>query len=450
MLDLLMKGRLVLPGHVVDDGWIGISGGRIACIGSGSTIPESAESVDHSGAFLLPGAIDGQTHAGSQLGFSGLGPTTAAAAFGGVTTIVDMPYDHPDPITTGHLLEQKIAAIDEFARTHVALYGTVTPNPEPSDIAALVDGGVCAFKISSFEAHPHRFPRIGSAAVLTLLDALLETDLPVGIHNEDQEIIRATETAFRAAGRTMASDHSASRPVAAEMSATATFLELAASRQARAHIVHISCPEGFAVVAEHRARGEPATAEMCLHYLLFDAETDVPRLGAKLKVNPPIRTGVRDALWRVVESGSASFVSSDHSAWSLERKSSSNIFEVMAGMPGLEALLPGFFTEALRRRKSPEGAALMTAEFLSERPARFFGLAGKGRLAPNADADIVVLMPGESVYDSTRNPEGPGWSAYHGMTFAARPIATYVDGQLAYDGTSVTEACAGRFARRGA
>lgn len=357
-----------------------------------------------------------------------------------MTTIVDMPYDHPDPVTSVDLHRQKVAAIETLAHAHVALYATIPPVPDPAAIAGLVAEGGCAFKISSFEAYPHRCPRIGADAVMVLFGALGRS-LPVGLHNEDQDLIRATEARFKAEGRTRATDHSDARPAAAEMAATVGFLELAAAAGGHAHIVHISVPEGFDAVSAHRGG---ATAEMCAHYLVFDA-ADMERLGGKLKVNPPIRPGVRDALWDRLKA--SEFVSSDHSAWGLERKSSENIFEVAAGMPGLEVLLPAFFTEALRREG--EAAALqMTARLLAEGPARFFGLTSKGRIAPGMDADLVVLAPGDWTYDARANPEGPGWSAYDGMTFAARPIETWVGGHLAFDGAAVTGARAGTYARR--
>ncbi|WP_235936036.1 dihydroorotase [Devosia aurantiaca] len=325
----------------------------------------------------MPGAIDGQTHAGSQIGFPGIGMTTHAAVMGGVTTIVDMPYDHPTPVTTGAVLAEKIAAIDKHALCDVALYGTVPTQPNEDHIDELIAGGVCAFKISSFEAHPDRFPRINNAATLLLLRALENTGLPLGLHNEDQEIVRQTTADFIAAGRTAPTDHSDSRPPVAELTATANFLELAAATQAHAHIVHISVAEGFRLVDAYRARGVKATAEMCAHYLIFDADIDMPRLGGLLKVNPPIRAGEREALWQIMDEGQVSFVSSDHSAWELDRKISASIFEVAAGMPGLEVLLPAFFTAAAKR-KGTEAAVRLTAKYLARRPAEFFGLAKKG------------------------------------------------------------------------
>ncbi len=448
MYDRVVAGRVVLPEGILVRGWVAIAGGVVAAIGSGRR-PDAAATDDHGTAYILPGVIDGQTHAGSQTGFPGLAPTTRAAVRGGVTTIVDMPYDEPDPTTTAAVLARKAEAVATYAVCDVALYGTVPPEPDRADIAALIEAGVCAFKISAFEAHPARFPRIGNAAALALLEAVAPSGLPVGLHNEDQEIVRAAVARHRAEGKTGPEFHSPSRPEVAELVATANFLELGAATGAHVHIVHISTPAGFDLVRACRARGVAATAEMCVHYLHFDADEAMPRLGGRLKVNPPIRGGVREALWRVVETGGAAFVSSDHSAWPLSRKAGPTIFDDAAGMPGLDTLLSAFFSGAAARHGADRAAA-MTADLLADRPARFFGLVRKGRLAPGLDADIAVLAPGETVHDAAADPHGVGWSAYDGETFAARPVATYVRGALAFDGRTVTAAeGSGRFVARG-
>jgi allantoinase len=447
MFDRLIAGRVVTPAGIVDDGWVAVSGESIAAVGAGPR-PAAAAVDDHGAAYVLPGMIDGQTHAGSQIGFPGLGPTTMAGVAGGVTTIVDMPYDEPDPVTTRTVLDRKIGAVGAYAVCDVALYGTVPTSPERSDIDALVAGGVSAFKISSFEAHPTRFPRIGNAATLMLLETLAGSGLPVGLHNEDQEIVRSSIARHRAEGKTGPEFHSPSRPDVAELTATANFFEVGANTGAHLHIVHFSVPEGFALARAYRDRGVNATGEMCVHYLHFDAGPDMPRLGGRLKVNPPIRAGRRDEMWRIIDEGSCTFVSSDHSAWPLDRKQGPTIFDDAAGMPGIDTLLPAFFTSAAARYGA-DAAAAMAADLISARVARFFGLAKKGALLPGMDADIAVLQPGPTVHDSTRTPGGPGWSAYDGETFAARAVATYVRGALAWNGSEVTVAPGhGRFVAR--
>lgn len=83
-------------------------------------------------------------------------------------------------------------------------------------MAPLARGGVCAFKISSIESHPVRFPRLPADETLAILEASVETGLPVGLHNEDQEIVRASAAALKRAGRTTPDRHEPSRPLAAD------------------------------------------------------------------------------------------------------------------------------------------------------------------------------------------------------------------------------------------
>jgi allantoinase len=135
-----------------------------------------------------------------------------------------------------------------------------------------------------------------------------------------------------------------------------------------------------------------ATAEMCVHYLLFDAATRHDPLGGLLKVNPPIRSGEIDKPCGKSSKAAVALSCRPITApgrWSASRTPS--IFDVAAGMPGLEVWLPAFFTAATKRY-GDRAVHAMTADYCSAmRHPRFFGLATKGRLAPGYDADIAVL-----------------------------------------------------------
>lgn len=432
--DRVVAGRLVTPDGIVPDGWLAIARGRIAAIGTGPR-PSAAATLEAGDRWVVPGAVDGQTHAGSYQGLKGLEPTTRSAVAGGVTTLVDMPYDNPDPLDTVARLEAKVAAIETHAYCDVALYGTVAKGQGPGAVAALAERGVCAFKISAFESHPVRFPRIPADETLDLLEVAAGLGLPVGLHNEDQEIVRARVARAAAAGSTTIADHAPSRPPAAELASTAQFLELGAASGAPVHIVHISVPRGYDLVERYRAEGFRATAEMCVHYLTFDIAEDGPRWGAKLKVNPPIRAGMREGLWAAFDRGAVAFVSSDHSSWPVEGKLTASIFDAGAGIPGLETLVPAFYTALARRR--PDAIETM-ARYLSERPAKFFGLwPRKGALIVGADADLAVIEPAAWVYDATAAHDGLCWSPYDGETFTARVATTFVRGAMVWDGTTV-------------
>lgn len=346
--ELLIRGTLVTPGGPIENGWLAVEAGRIAAIGTGEA-PPAAESFDAGGALVMPGVIDGQTHAGSYGGLQGIGSTTRSAVAGGVTTIVDMPYDNPAPLDTVDRLDAKIAAIAEHAHANVALYATLMPGGATDGIGALIAGGVAAFKISAFESSPTRFPRIPADMMLDMLEALAGSAVPLGIHNEDQEIVRARIARARSAGRDGIEAHSESRPPAAELASTAHFLEIGAAAGAHAHIVHLTSQRGFALVDNYRRDGFRATGELCIHYLWFDPARDGAALGARMKVNPPIRPGEIEALWQEVVAGRVAFVSSDHSSWPVDNKLTASIFEAGAGVPGLETLLPAFFTGARMR-----------------------------------------------------------------------------------------------------
>lgn len=435
--DLVIAGRLATPGGILDDGWLAVADGRIAAIGRGK--PPTAAATHRAGdSIVCPGFIDGQVHACSYRGLAGLESTTRAAVAGGLTTIVDMPYDDPEPLTSMATLTRKIAAIEATAHGDVALYATVAKGQGTRALTELAEAGVCAVKLSSFESHPQRFPRIPADEILDVLEAMAATGLPVGLHNEDQEIVRARIARLKAAGRTGAEWHSESRPEAAELASTAHFLELGAASGAHVHIVHFSAARGYELVARYRNAGVRATAELCAHYLHFDPHVDTARLGARLKVNPPIRPKMREALWEEFEAGRVAFVSSDHSSWPIDNKLTPSIFDAGAGMTGLETLVCSFYTDLLRRGHDP--IPVMCRQ-LAEYPARFFGLwPRKGGLVVGADADIVLLAPGARRFDAAGTHDDLNWSAYDGETFEARVAGTYVRGALVWDGESIVGA----------
>lgn len=442
--DLLIAGDLVTPDGVVRDGWLAIAGGTIRAVGSGDR-PAAREIEDARGEWVLPGVIDGQTHAGSATGFDGLEPTTRSAAAGGVTTIVDMPYDNPDPVNSVAVLEQKAEAVHRLAHVDTALYGTVAKDAPAGTATALAEAGVAAIKLSLYESHPQRFPRIPKPQLMAVLEEMRDAGLPVGLHNEDQELVDAHVARMKAAGRTGADAHHPSRPEVAEILATADFFELGRATGAHVHIVHFSQALGYELVRQYQEQGVAATGELCVHYLVFD-ESDVRAQGNVLKVNPPIRPDEKDGIWAMLEAGLVAFVSSDHGSWPYERKAVDDVFQAAAGIPGLETLLPAFYDVCMQR----DAAIEMVADFLAERPARFFGLwPRKGGLRPGADADVAVLDPTPYTFDQSTTHDDLNWSPYHGRRFAGGVERTFVRGRKVFErGRVLSEPGHGRFVKR--
>jgi len=433
--DRVVCGDLVTAEGVIPEGYVAIRGETIAAIGHGA--PPPARAIDaHVGRLVFPGLVDGHMHTSSAMGWAGIEHATRTAAAGGVTTVCDMPYDIPRPVTDATLFAEKVAVVNRTAHVDVALYATITKTGGAARIGELAAAGATAFKLSTYEYDPVRFPRIDHREMEQAFRLISETGLMVAVHNEDQELVEALTAEARAAGRTDPIQHARTRPPLAETLANVLIFELA------------HATGGFELAHLFRTMGVQASAEACIQYLAL-TEGDLVRLGGKAKCNPPLRTAEEvERVWASLLAGDVAYVSTDHAPWPIERKSSADIFACSAGLTGLQSLAPLMFS-LLEERGLP--LSLM-ARYCAEEPARHHGLLPKkGRLAVGADADLCVMERGQFVFDEAAILDRPEcrWSPYHGRTMRARVAATYLRGRLIWNGAQVLNAPGdGRFVPR--
>lgn len=443
MIDKVFRGTVILPDREIENGFVLVADGVVQAIGQGPA--PAGEIYGGAGMLVMPGAIDSQVHSRSQLGQEDFVWSTSSAAAGGVTTIVDMPYDDGLLIATAERFHRKRHEAAAQTRVDFALYATVAPDDGATHIDALIDAGAAAFKFSTFGTHPQRFPRIPPQIMHACFAAVARRGLMCGVHNEDDEVVRAAMAAVRASGDTSYLAHGRSRPPYSETLATAQVYEIGASTGCAAHIVHCSQARGYDLAAAYRAQGFEATIEACIHYLVLDEDDDVRRLGGLAKVNPPIRTrDEREALWRHLAAGNVTVVSTDHVSWSLDRKTDPDILANASGLPGLEVLVP-LLVKGLEER----GLSMThAARVLSANPAALFRIDDvKGALAVGRDADVTLLRRDPYVYrggDSGANVVA--WSPYEGMTLPWRVHAAYLRGSaVAEDGKVLAAPGTGRF-----
>lgn len=442
--DLVLAGTVVLPSMVIEDGYVAVRDGKVVHVGEG-TAPHAHERHLLGKALILPGAIDAQTHSLSQKNQEDFIWSTRSAAAGGVTTIVDMPYDEGNLVCSAEAVRIKVAHAEPQARVDFALYGTIDPTEGASRIAEQAEAGVAAFKFSTFGTDPVRFPRISPPLLAEAFAEVKKTGLTAGVHNEDDESVRAAMAKVKASGITDWRAHGMSRPPLTELLATLQIYETGAATGCDAHVVHCSLSRGYDIAADYRAHGFGATIECCIHYLTLDEENDVRRLGGKAKINPPIRPRAEvEALWRQVAAGNVTLVSTDHVSWSEDRKTNPDMLANSSGVPGLEAMVPLFVKGALERGISLTWAA----KLLAANPARHFRLGQKGALEAGKDADITVLVDRPMVYDAARSGHNVvGWSPYNGIKVPWTVAGTWLRGRQVFDGTTVAEPGAGRWVR---
>ncbi len=447
-LDLLIRGDLVLPDRVVRRGMLGVAGQKIAGVFAESDRPQARRVLDCDDRLILPGGIDPHVHAYSAgPEFEGIGRLTRGAAAGGITTVIDMPYDAPLPLTHADRMPDKLARIRQEAVVDVALYGTIARHGGSGQIAPLSEAGVSAFKFSTYEADPNRFVKIPDGELIKAFAELNQAGLMAVFHAENGDIIDPLLEALYDQGARSPEAHCWSRPPVSETTAVLHLLELARCHPVKLHIAHLTVPFAYDAIDWYRRAGVDVTAETCIHYLVLN-ESHLGTLRGAAKCNPPLRTkAVQQALWERLKAGEIAFVVSDHAPWPDADKTAANIFDNKSGLPGVELLLPLLFSEGVVAR----GLDLTGfAEWIAGGAARRFGLAPqKGALAVGADADFSVFDPGEKwVVHGGDLQTAANLCPYEGMTVTGRVVRTFVRGREVFnrDGV-VAEAGYGRFVR---
>jgi allantoinase len=413
-----------------------IGGGVITAVGE-EPLPAGARVVDARGMYVLPGAIDVHVHSRDP-GFpqkEDFGTLTAAAAAGGVTTVIDMPNTVPAVDAAG-VLESKSALARGKARVDFGLWGLLRSGTTAEDLEGLAAAGAIGFKaylgyafsltrkqvLSSYDLGDPDLeapPDYGTLARLAPVIAGL--GLPLVIHAEDPAILGA----FRRPLETYA-DVLAARPAEAEAVAIAAAAEIAGASGVRLHIAHLSSAAGLAAAQEAIRAGAPLSVETCPQYLWLSDE-DFGRLGTAMKVFPPIRTTRdRDALVDGLAQGVITVVATDHAPHTDEEKAAT-LDAAPAGTPGVQTLYSSCLELARR-----VGDVWQAPRWVSEAPATMAGLQeSKGTIAPGFDADIVIVDPGQPTRvraEQMRSRQRHG--ALEGLEFGFSVRATYLRGAL--------------------
>jgi allantoinase len=394
--ELVIRGGTIVNATGRIRGGVAVAEGRIVAVGPDDSLPEAGEVLDATGLMVLPGVIDTHTHARdpSRNEREDFGSATAAAAAGGITTILEMPISTPS-VHSPATLEARVAAVTPRAHVDFGMYGGAAGD-NLDEIAGLAAAGVIGYKTFRTPVPAGREREfIGLCApdagdYLRALERVAETGLVGAVHAEDPQILARRAVDLQAAGDREPLSHARWRPEVVERASVAQSLELARAAGARIEIAHCSTPGTVELVTRARNDGVAATVETCPHYLFLTQEA-IAEFGPFAKINPPLRPADEVAgLWERVRAGEVDVIGSDHSPFLLEEKEPfwDDMWSALPGAPGLESLLPLMLTAAAEGRLTLEQVVALT----SANAARIFGLApSKGSIAPGADADLVLV-----------------------------------------------------------
>ncbi len=384
-----------------------------------------ADTVLADDAVLLPGLVDSHVHLDEpgRTEWEGFATGTAAAAAGGVTTLLDMPLNSVPVTTTPDALAAKRAAAAGKLAVDVGYWGGAVPE-NLGRLRELADAGVVGFKCFLLPSGIDEFGHLDAAQLEAALTELAAFDGLMIVHAEDPTRIHGDGPL----GIHYA-DFLASRPPASERAAIRLVIETARRTGARVHIVHVSDGSALEDVRAAKAEGVRITVETCPHYLTLDA-AQVPDGAGAFKCCPPIRDAAnQDRLWAGVVDGTIDAIVSDHSPATAALKGEPDFGLAWGGIAGLQTGLAAINTAA-RARGIPLETVL---PLMTTGPARIGGLDGLGRIEAGAPAHLTVFAPDEEHLVRAadleyRNPVSP----WDGSTLTGRVRATYLRGEAVY------------------
>jgi allantoinase len=399
LTELHIKGGSVYGPDGPFDADVLVTDGVITRVGAGGSTPAGATVIDARGMYVMPGAIDAHVHSRDP-GFpekEDFGTLTAAAAMGGVTTVLDMPNTVPAVDVAG-VLESKAALARPQARVDFGLWGLVRSSSTEDQLEALASAGAVGFKAYLGYSFSNSRKQVLQSAdtddpdleappdygtLARLAPALARLGLPLAIHAEDPAIL----SAFRRPLETYA-DLLESRPAEAEAVAISAAAAIAREGGVNLHVAHLSSALGLRAAQDAMRTGVRLTLETCPQYLWL-SDQDFPRLGTSMKVFPPIRTAAdREALVEAAANGVIRIVATDHAPHT-DGEKSRPFAEAPSGSPGVQSLYLSCLELAKRL-----GDVSLAPRWVSEGPAALAGLQeAKGAIATGFDGDLVIVDP---------------------------------------------------------
>ncbi len=419
---LITGGRVVDPASGRDEVTdVLIENGKISEMGTGLQ-SKGAEKVDATGLTLAPGLIDvlvktGEPGAEQRETLRSAG---AAAAAGGVTTLVISPQSKPaidDPAMVDFIMRRG----RERAAVNIVAAGALTPGLSDTglaEIGLMQEAGAVLFSNGD--------KAIGNAAlmrnVLTYAKGMnaLVSNRPIEPHLGANGVMNAGDFASRLGLGGI--------PAVAELIMVQRDIALAETCGARILIDQLSTGAALEVIRQAKARGVQVYCSVSVHHLTLN-ELDVGDYRTFARLSPPLRSEEdRKALVAGVIDGTIDAVVSGHDPRPAEEKRLP-FAEASPGAVGLETLLGG----ALSLVHNGEASLMDVLRAVTAGPAQMLGFSA-GQITPGAPADLVLFdLDKPWVCDANKLRSKSKNTPFDGRRMQGRAMMTFVQGHCVFE-----------------
>jgi dihydroorotase len=420
------NARIVDPSRGIDEtGSLVVIDGKIAEAGvkaANQGAPDGAAVRDCKGLTIVPGLVDMRVFIGEPGAEhrETIASASAAAAAGGVTSLVMMPDTDP-VIDDVALVEFVLRTARETAMTRVFPAAAITrglKGSEMTEIGILLDAGAVLFTDGR--------QTISNAAVMR--NAMRYTkDFGAVIAHETQD-------ADLSAGGVMNEGLFASWlgfsgiPREAEVLPLERDLRLAALTGANYHAAKISTAMSADAIRAAKDKGLPVTAGVSINHLSLN-ENDVGEYRTFFKLSPPLRhEDDRLAMVSALKDGTLDVIVSSHDPQDVDTKRLP-FSESADGAVGLETLLAA----GLRLVHNGDVTLPRLIEAMSTAPARLLGIEA-GTLGNGAMADFALLdLEAPWVLDAEKLQSRSKNTAFDEARFTGKVVETVVAGNRVYN-----------------
>ena len=393
----------------------------------GFQMMENTVILDAKGKLLLPGVIDDHVHF-REPGLTSkadIHSESRAAVAGGVTSYMEMPNTKPNA-TTLALLEDKfgLAAGKSLANFSFFLGAT---NDNIAEIEKADPATICGLKLF-----------LGASTGNMLVDnpqtleaIFARSPLLIGVHAEEESIIRSNAAAFaeKYGDDIPVSAHPLIRSEEACFISSEKAVNLAKQGNARLHLLHLSTARELILLANSIPLAEKKiTGEVCIHHLWFD-DRDYQDLGSGIKWNPAIKTsGDREALFAALLNDTIDIVATDH-APHLKGEKDNAYLSCPSGGPLVQHSLVAMLGFSQLGKISVE----KIVEKMCHNPAILYRIDKRGYIRKGYYADLTLVDQDDPWTVEKENILYKcGWSPFEGVTFKSRVTHTWVNGHMVF------------------
>lgn len=391
--------------------------------------------INAEGCMVLPGIIDthvhfrepGMTHKADMQSES------RAAAYGGVTSVFEMPNTIPQT-TNVEALQRKMKLAQNRMYVNYTFFPGAT-NSNVDELKRLCKQDIPGIKLFMGSSTGNMLVD-QEQALNAIFETAYEMNIPIMAHCEDTASINHNMQHYKDDGNTDDPDvtlHPLIRSSEACYKSTSLAVKLARRHGTRLHIAHVSTAHELSLLTPS---DKNITMEATVAHLMF-SEEDYGGLGSLIKCNPAIKMiADRQALRKALVDGKIYTVATDHAPHTLQEKQG-GAAKAMSGMPMVQFSLPAMLSLV------DEGVLCIErlVELMCHNPASLFSVEGRGFLRKGYKADITIVKKCDTPWEVTTDciQSKCGWSPLVGRKFAWKVQQTICNGNIVYDRCRIQE-----------